>query len=104
MLIFRRVDLETLHKRAPSPKTLGVVYVPLWRPLNFSQIFCEAIYARVAELVLGSAPAGTPGVVDGGARDRRLRTAADSFSQPLRSRSAESFLSHLQATTLARNI
>jgi hypothetical protein len=26
-----------------------------------SQKFCEAIYARVVELVLGSTPAGTPG-------------------------------------------
>ena len=30
----------------------------------------------MAELVLGSTPAGTPGVVDGGARDQRLRQLA----------------------------
>ena len=38
--------------------------------------FPETIYARVAELVLGSTPAGTPGVVDGAAGDRRLRQLA----------------------------
>ena len=37
------------------------------------QKFCEASYARVAELVLGSTPAATPGLVDGAARDRRPR-------------------------------
>jgi hypothetical protein len=30
-----------------------------------SQKFLDTSYARVAELVLGSTPAGTPGVVDG---------------------------------------
>jgi hypothetical protein len=44
----------------------------VWKP----QKFCETIYARMAELVLGSTPAGTPGVVDGAARDRRLRQLA----------------------------
>jgi len=40
----------------------------------------------VAELVLGSAPAATPVVVDGAARDRRLRqlaaTQAAALAQP----------------------
>ena len=40
------------------------------------QIFLDTIYARVAELVLGSTPAATPGVVDGAARDRRPRQLA----------------------------
>ena len=40
------------------------------------QKFPETIYARMAELVLGSTPAGTPGVVDGAAGDRRLRQLA----------------------------
>jgi hypothetical protein len=35
---------------------------------------------RVVELVLGSTPAGTPGMVDGGVRDRRLKPAG---SQPI---------------------
>ena len=59
----------------------------------------------MAELVLGSTPAGTPGVVDQPRRDRRLRTAADSSASHYDPEAlAESFLSHLQATTLARNI
>ena len=41
-----------------------------------SQKFLDTSYARVAELVLGSTPAGTRGVVDGAARDRRLRQLA----------------------------
>jgi hypothetical protein len=48
-----------------------------------SQKFPEAIYARVAELVLGSTPAATPGVVDGAAGDRRLRQLAASQSAAL---------------------
>jgi len=37
----------------------------------------------VAELVLGSTPAATPGVVDGAARDRRLRQVAATPSAAL---------------------
>ena len=40
-------------------------------------------YARVAELVFGVHPAGTPGVVDGAARDRRLRQLATTPSAAL---------------------
>ena len=43
-------------------------------PFKKPQKFPESIYARVAELVLGSTPAGTR--LDGTARDRRLRQLA----------------------------
>jgi hypothetical protein len=44
--------------------------------LEICKKFCESIYTRVAELVLGSTPAATPGVVDGAARGRRPRQLA----------------------------
>jgi hypothetical protein len=86
------------------------------------QKFPEAICARVAELVLGSTPAGTPGVVDQPRRDRRLPAGslncytqvlpsvlmawpADRLGRPLTQlRLLRAAASHLQATTLARNI